>query len=375
MGTERKGIFEILIGVLLLGALGGIGALLWSKNSEVNFVIEGIPPVTIYNHMGNNAYIVNDLSAAIVSVMQYYGEDLSVNDYKEINSLFFDPKDAGKPHDLGEMRAYFEGRGYTTRIEVPQSIDDFKKYLNPQTKTPVIFSHWMEVGQNPSVAFKPFGILIGILDREQSVIVHDYYFGYSKKLSYREFGGLGAFPAQVLVVEPKKTNFVPPLLDSGYVRTPSMDRVEPVINKITLARVANHDKLPAVAFQYYREAAESPDFESLVPPYYQVVGLSGLANGYRRIEKNLGRALQIAKESEALNHDLDEPFGDFWPGFEDRTNNIINRYSGPYYTLGLIYEAQKDYDAALASYKKAVEIFADSPAKQAMNKLKVRLAK
>ena len=373
MITERKRAFEILVGVLFLGALCGGGIWLWLKDKEANFVIEGVPPVTIYNHTGINAYIVNDLSAAMVSVMRYYGDPLSVTDFKEINSLFFDPENAGETYRLGQMKTAFEERGYTARIEVARSIDDFKKYLNPQTKTPVIFSHWMEADQNSSVEFKPFGILIGISDNEQTVTVHDYYFGYSKKISYREFGKLGAFPAQILIVESKDSNFIPPPLDSDYTRTPSMDKVEPIINKITLARVASHAKLPAIAFQYYKDAVGSTDFESLVPPYYRVVALSGLGNGYRVVDKNLQRASTLGKLSRDLAHDLEKPFGDFWPGFEDKTNTIIIEYSGPYYTLGLIFEAQKDYSAALESYAKAVAIYASSPAKQAMNKLKTKL--
>ncbi|MBI5456761.1 tetratricopeptide repeat protein [Candidatus Kaiserbacteria bacterium] len=335
---------------------------------EVNLVIEGVRPISIYNHTGDNAYIVNDLSAAVISVLEYYGANLSQSNLKKINGRFWDDSNPSALHQLEDVKLLTEELGYSATIEVAESIADFKKYFSG-IPTPVIFSHFIEIDQNPEIQFKPMGVLIGMLDSEQSVIIHDYYFGYNKKLSYWQFARLGAYPAQVLVIKPKIPRVGAPDASEEYVRTESMDKAEPIINKITLGRVAQAQQKYRIAASYYSAALKHPD-RDIVPPYYKVVALNGGVGSYIRLDGDYDSAYELAKLGEEFNQNLDEPYGDYWPGFVDGTNLITDQFAGIYYWLGRIYEHKGDVAQAKANYEHALEIYPYGPSIDALERIK-----
>lgn len=346
--TAQKKLLLISISFLIIAAAGA-----WWFFQKEDYVISDVPFITIYNHTGKNAYLVTSMAAALVSVLEYHGTEFSNAEYQKINEAFFDPEDLGKLYGLDVLKNYAEKLGYATTIGTVESLSDLKKYINPTTNTPLIIGHLLEDTQNPLVRQAPFGVLIGVLEKEDAVILHDYYWGYNKKINWEEFKKMAS--TEYLVIQPKDQTIEHkkiPYLE----RTASMDTVQPLIDKITLGRVAMTQQQRKIALDYFVAVTKDKNFAS-VPPYYKLVAYNGVAWGNLMVKKDLDNALRFALRAKELNHDLDKPFGDYWPGFEDRTNTIINEYSGSYSVLGRIYEARKELALAKEAYQKAIDIW------------------
>ena len=360
-----------IISILLLVVVG-VGTF-WVFNKGVfipkeNFVISDVPFITIYNHTGKNAYLVTSPAAALVTVLEYYGANFSDADYRNINNKFFDPEDMGMLYVRDDIKNYAEQLGYDTKVEVTGSLSDLKKYINPTSKTPIIIGHLLDNNQNPLIKQSPVGVLIGVLEKENAIVIHDYYWGYNKKIGWEDFKKMAS--SRYLVIQPKNHNNVDRKKVVYLERTTSMDMAEPLINKITLGRVAIAQQQRRIALDYFKEATTDKNFKENVPPYYKVAAYSGIATGQLMVVKNLDRALEFALMAKTLNHDLNKPFGDYWPGFEDRTNSIINEYSGSYFVLGMIYEAKKELGLAREAYQKAISVWPDHVlARDALEKL------
>ena len=185
---------------MLLFVVVGIG--MWWFFRKVDFVISNVPYITIYNHTGDNAYIVTSPGAVLTSILEYYGATLSVADYQKMNVQFFNSEDPAMMYTQDDIVTYAKQLGYEASFETFSSLKDLKKYINPKTKVPLIFSHSLIIGQNPLVRQAPKGVLIGVLEKENAVVVHDYYWGYNKKVDWADFQKMAGL--SYLVIHPKK---------------------------------------------------------------------------------------------------------------------------------------------------------------------------
>lgn len=352
-GSLQKKVPAIFV---LLFVVVGIG--MWWFFRKVDFVISNVPYITIYNHTGDNAHIVTSPGAVLASVLEYYGVTLSVADYQKMNVQFFNSENPATMYTQDDIMTYAKQLGYEASFETFSSLKDLKRYINPKTKVPLIFSHSLIIGQNHLVRQTPKGVLIGVLEKENAVVVHDYYWGYNKKVDWADFQKMAGL--SYLIIRPKSSDVLGNKKISYPERTASMDKAAPIIDKITLGRVALLQQQRKAAFGYFREAVNDKDFLENVPPYYKVVAYSGLAYGELASRQDINTALKIALIAEDLNHDLDKPFGDYWPGFEDRTNTVTNEYSGSYFVLGQVYEAKKEFGLAKEAYQKALSIWGDN---------------
>lgn len=328
---------------------------------KVDFVINNVPPITIYNHIGDNSYILTSGAAALASVVKYYDATISAEELEKINSEFFPSNKSAYEYDLSDIGNIARKFGYDARIEQISTISDLKKYINQDSKTPLIFPHLLRVGQPRNLGFEPFGVLIGIIESEKVVVAHDFIWGYNKKISYDDFDKLMTSSTRLfLIITPKNGADVQLVATSTtpLQRTASMDKSEFLIIKITVARIANNFGgfgNSKAAYGLLKAVVKHEDFES-VPPYYKAVAYSELAKDYVRVDKDYDNALKYANLGIEVDHDLDQPFSDFWPGFTTGQNNIPNRYGGSHAALGEVYMFKKQYDQAIKAYEKAIEI-------------------
>ena len=179
--TSQKKLIVALLSLLVIGS----AYVWWSNIHREDYIISDVPFFTIYNHTGEHAYIVTSQGAAVASLLEYFGESLSVEDYKKINSVFFEKNDIYKLFGIEEVKQYIDGLGYETRIERPTTLREVKELV--MRGTPVVFSHRLTTDQDPSVRQSPQGLIIGVLEREDALIVHDYYWGYNKKIKWEDF--------------------------------------------------------------------------------------------------------------------------------------------------------------------------------------------
>ncbi len=329
----------------------------------VNYIIQGVPPVTIYNHTGTNAYLVTDAAAATKSVLEFYGEKLTPEDVTSINNLIFDAESPGKLYDPNDIISVIKTTGFETEQIKLRTVDDMARFISEGGKMPLIFPNLLTTNQPSEIKFYPFSVLIGILEDKKEFVVHNYYLGYNKHIPFSDFEKLWAYlPPEsryiYLVIKPKSEEYRHKTYEAYPERTDAMSRAEPIINKITLARVAALLKLPDLQYSLSDAAISDPDFDKYIPPYYKIVAYAHLAVKYLfSLPLDIKKAENLTSKAEALNSNLDGPFSDYWPGFIDMTNKIQNITDAPFFLRGVLYRMEGDYDKAIASFNKALGVW------------------
>lgn len=360
---SKKKILEAAGLFLAAVVVGWIAYSFFSMKDYPNYRIDGVAPVTIYNHTGTNAYINNDLAASLLMVLRYYGEDFSENDLSILNSRFFDQLNVGALYPLDFVRQYAQELGYEAEWITLTDIESIQKYIHQNGQIPLIFEHQLVAGQ--TVLFTPAAVLIGVSEEDGLVTVHDYYWGYEKTLPFQDLNALRnpERRGRYLAIKPKPTAAILKSNTGTWTRTPSMDIAEPIINTLTLARVALASQKFEDALRYAESALTNPNFETHVPPYYKIVAynIAGSMHMYDPnfdfSNKDIALVENLTSKSEALNKDLDKPFGDFWPGFVDMGNDVLGVLDSPYYMRGILHIAEGNYAEAVASFDQALAVW------------------
>lgn len=327
----------------------------WS-NRPVSYAISSFEPITVYNHTGNNGYINNPQPAVIVSVLAYYGETFTEDQLKKINDDFFDPT-AEEEYTSTVMQAYVREKfGYEAeRISVNPAI--LKEHI-VERKIPVMT--FMPMPGHPG-DFPVYGLflIVGINEKNKTLTYHDFYGGYGQTISFDEYRSKNRNLS--LVIYPKNADYQykPPAAARFLQPSDTMKKAVPLINNITFTQFAfNEDNKTGgykTFFPLALETIEHPDF-ALVPPYYKVKAYAYAALGYWR-DKKYKKAENMNAAAQILNKDLDKPFSDYWPGFEDRTNLEAGVHPTPYYIDGLILNRKKMYPEAIQSLQRSLQIW------------------
>ena len=345
---NRLLVIAAIVAVIFLGIF-----LLLDARKTV-YSIGTIDPITMYDHVGEDAYYYDSKPAAVASVLKYYGESLSPEQAQQLNNIFFDGSKQ-KIINLGVIRDYVkESFGYDSEYIPVFKIEDFTKYVYEQ-KIPLLAFLTLEKDQPESLKFLTAKVAIGINEKNKTIIFDSYYEGAGQEMSFDEFFKRNNH--YLIAIIPKNENYKQNLATRRtFPQATDVEKVWPVISNIISARVAwQQDK--EMSFQYVDQAIKNPDFETL-PPVLKVQAHIYAARWYL-YKKEYESAQTAVNEAIRLNHDLEKPHGNYWAGWENRPDygTAFTSTPQPYSLDGRIKEAEKKYPEAIVSYKKALEIW------------------
>ena len=373
---QGKKKYVVILGLLVLVFIVATFILYFFLNLKpVDYVISSVPHATIYNHVNNDVeYFTTGISASIYSVMKYYGEEFTEEDLDLIQRIFYNPEDASIRYGLRGLENAADAFGYDYEwIELTP--EELRTYINDHKRQPLIFAHNLLPDQPLEVDFSVVGVLIGVLESQGEVVMHDFYYGPNKTMTFQEYrqlrlngrniryteNGEPEFVDRYFLLHPKNTEYLENETLVYPDRTENMEIAEPLINKVALSiavgRGAAFDGYQEVQFSLLRDVINDPNFESHLPPYWKTIALSTAGVYYAVHEENLEMAEQLVAQSEALNGTLDEPWSDFWPGFDAKVYQVNGEIDGPYYARGVLQGYAGEYEESIVSYNKALDVY------------------
>jgi tetratricopeptide (TPR) repeat protein len=381
MATEMEGsriimrtYYAYLAAILaVIAALSGAYYFYYSGSSErkVSYAIDSFEPITIYNHVGDNGYINNSTPASFVAVLRYYGERFTGEQLAKINDDFYDISDRTRIRTTAEVQEYINDEfGYQSeKISVPD-MATLKKYIY-EMQIPVL--SWLPMPNQPiEQIHTTIYTIVGFNERTGMLTYHDYYGGYGQEISFDDYYRLNTHIS--LVISPKNDEYKNNASQEKYLTpTENMRKAVPLVNQMTFAHFFINKK-DRRYFDIANEVIQNPDF-SLVPPYYKTLAYSYSANGYIVRERDIEKAKEMVEKAHEENLDLDKPFNDFWPGFDDWSNPIAGKLDGPYFMSGLIYESEGKYKDAIESLNEALAVWPyGQPAINVLDRVKKKMA-
>ncbi len=368
---KSKNKLVYLIGVIIL--ILGTSMLSWHLLAQpaiqkpMDFVILGVPYIGVHNHTGRLSHIRGGTASAVASILEYWSP--RGNDMRRIQERFrlefrFDNLITKK-----EIEDIIRGHrgGYTSKI-VQLEINELKKYINPELKTPLFLFLPLYKNQPLEVNYFSAMVLIGIKESEEKLIFHNTWLGNNYEITFEEFNKLQKrlkpeMRNSYLVIQPKNLKEkleeislreLIPYPDRTQVMLEAEDMIKNFVIGDTARRFGAYD----IALNYFLKVVNNPKFDSWLPPYFKVMTLTRMAENYLSLMET-ENALYYVNKAISLNYDLHKPFKD-WPGFEVRTNwpniHIIDRISGPYRVLGDIYKELKEFEKAEKAYQNALNI-------------------
>ncbi len=346
------------------------------KNTvPVSYVVPNVPYFGVFNHVGTEAggsgYIGGDFCASMLSVLEYwnpgkndFGSTCSTLNknisghlgFKAINSI-------GLAGDLSDM-------GFNAqKIKLP--VSDLKKYINSETKTPLVLLLPISSDQPDSIVFYPAATLIGINEKDQKLTMHNFWLGNNYEISFDEFNKLESKLPQdsqntYIVIQPKnleeKLKEISMRKIAAYPeRTSIMQQGGQMFKDYTIGSAGAYAAgLWPQALEYISKVENSPNFNEFFPPYYKTMLYYQKAN-MLFLKNDLDGALVYANKAVAEDHDLDKPFKD-WIGFEIAYVRPDQKGTAPepYIVLGDILDKKGDLSGALQAYKKASSLLINS---------------
>lgn len=360
--TNKK--IVIPIAVLLILVLGIAGYFIWHKAGfqKTDYVIPGVPYSGIYNHKGNLAEINPIVPAPVLSIAEYWNPGKV--DSGKFNDFFRAQK--GTITNAQRIKQFFdEIGGYDAKAEHLE-IRDLKKYINPETRTPLLLFLPVSSDQPAEVTFYPATLLIGIKETEGKLVFHDYWLGNNYEMTFDEFNKRWKkmrpdMRNLYLAIQPSnlkdKLKEIQGKASSSYPgRTLTMQKTEQIFKDFSTAIAANWVNSDAIAKQYFLKTQNNPNFEEFFPPIFKVLLWGDLGFAYAK-EGDFDNALNYANKAIEADHDMDSPSGD-WQGYEHPGKNpeFAGVISDPYRNLGNIYWRQGNLQKAQENYQKAIEI-------------------
>jgi tetratricopeptide (TPR) repeat protein len=338
-----------------------------SVGDKVNYVIPNIPYVGIYNHTGENGLLIQGSTSVMAMVLEYWNP--GETDFGQLNRLVKQSIDVNNRDSITmqDVRLIINQVGnFDARIDHIE-INDLKKYINPDVKTPLFLFLPISNTDSAGVPYSPATLVIGIKENENKIIVHDYWLGNNLEITYDDFNNRMArinpsLRNKYLVVQP--VDLKPALADvekrslTTYPnKTQVMSQISPMMSDYLRGYEALMERKYDETIKYYSKIERDQKFENFFPPYLKVLLYVQTGDSFLG-KKEFDEALAYQKKAEELNHDLDKSFLD-WPGYEMRSNEP-GKYGQSMQSkrlLGDIYFAQEKYAEAKKAYLDALEIF------------------
>jgi tetratricopeptide (TPR) repeat protein len=370
----------IFIAIALLVVIGGY---VFFKSTVgikgTDYVIPNVPYVGIYNHLEKYKFIQSDLDAAAVSVIEYWKP--SEDDSAAVKSILSRVEDKPLLQEKDQSQERFDNKkqesnlqnfflglkgNYEAKIESMQ-LTDLKKYLNSNTRTPLVIYFPIDETQPQGTTYYPFRVLIGIKESERKLVFHDYWLGNNYEMDFDKFNKMQEKMRpdernNYLVIQPVNLSEALKVVSSKNqekysARTVVMSKSEKMFKDYSIGLGASLDNQNDLSESFFLKVSNNSDFEEYFPPVYKMRTYMHLADLYLA-KGEIDTALDLANRSLAMNHDLNKPDKD-WPGFDfgyRKSGNYNNQGTGPYHVLGEIYKEKGDCQKARDNFNKILEL-------------------
>jgi len=325
-----------------------------SSRSEavgVDYVIPGVPAVHIYSEVLSNTPIRTIDAAVLYMVLKYWGlTDEEINIEKLASE--FPPSKSSVSNE--EILNYIKKLGYEydVKVEKISTIQDLKKYINSNTRTPLIFSSARDI---KNLSNRVRRVLIGILETKKKVVVHDFHRGNNYEIPFDEFKILqeGASPDYesaylYLVIQPPKKDGVilndQPIEQKPPERTALMES-DALAEIFTDIGIGLETSDPQTKASLIKNAVDHPQYSELMAKHWQVYHWSQLARALIELEE-YDSAKEAIDAAFSLNHDLDKPEPG-WPSYPTKELHSPWAALKEYYTALAFIETDPIKKAAL----------------------------
>jgi hypothetical protein len=345
----RKKRIIIAIGLILLIVAS---ILTWrfffNRPDKVNYLIQGVPYHGIYNLFFRGAD--STAISSIISVLGYWGDTrFTLNEIK----MKFPPGEQVKSEGLEN---FFKESGYETyrwsSSEADGEIDIIKRYINSQKKVPVIVLQRRSL--NETFVNSGFRVVIGILEKDKKIIVHDHDFGNNYEILFHDFEEMSAPNARAILAawpsEKIKNQIKGPDYSAPYPeRLEAMDELGEAMVTKAVSAIDNYRKGEMEdALKLYSEFIGDSSFVQF-PLAFKLWWLSVFAGINVEANKPEEAIKIITEQVLPFNKRINEaPAGWFVPP-EDRLFY-------PYIILSKAYLKKDQKDMAVSNYNEAREI-------------------
>jgi len=349
----------IFIVFLILAGFGWYFFYYQSKAPATNYLIPGVPYYGFYNHFFDSGN--STLVTSIADILGYWGDTrFSISDL--LNK--FPPSEG--PHTTSQIQKFFENNSYesyrwSSDGSEEQMINRIKEFVNPEKKIPVMVVQ--KRSSDPARVSVGLRVAIGIFDKEEKIIFHDYDFGNNYEISYKDFEGRFRPTAQaILAVWPSddlKAKLAGPNYNSQYPqRLEAMDNLGELLIKRSDAAVFGQEGKYEQALQLYEEFLNDSKI-SYLPIAHQVEFYSRLANLFLLLNKPDEAIRVITEQALPLNNNLNQTVDGWTEQVElfKGNNHTENKFARPYYVLGQAYLMKGDKALAEKNFKETLKIY------------------
>lgn len=327
---------------------------------DSGYTIPNVPYFGIYNHRKElsripSGYLKNTSCDSVLAILEYWNPGQN-NFLTVCDSL---KKKSGK----NEFIRVFEENNLSAKA-VSLSLSDLKKYINPELRTPLILFLPISDEQPASIAFTPVAIMIGIDEKSQKLIFHNYWLGNNYEMTFDEFNRLENelqpnrrnkyIVAQPKNLDEKLKEVSQRKMEAYPARTETMKQGEQMFKDYAIGSSGAYGAgLWPQALEYMSKVENSLNFDKFFPPYFKVMLYYQKSRMYF-LKNDFDNALAYAEKAVAMDYDLDKSFND-WNGYE--TNYVRPDRRGivpePFVALGDVLDKKGDLKGALEAYKKA----------------------
>jgi len=350
------------IGVIVLIVLiVGVSAFFYSYfyQSQVNYLIPGVPYYGFYNHFfGANSTLIT----SVASLLGYWG-DTRFSSF-DLMGYFYKDRKISDAITTQEIADFFKLNGYNVERWISEKpgneISEIKKFVNQDKKIPVIV--YQKRSLAPDNQQSAFRVVIGLSDRDKKVTVHDYAFGNNFQISYDDFNRMFLLNARAFLsvwpTDDLRKKIKGPNYDTAYSgRMAAMDEMGDYLarqNEINFYFLSGDY---AKALEIQQKFIGDEKFNSL-PPAYRVYFNTFLAKIFLGLNQPAKAIEIIIDKVLPLNFNLDEPFDGWTEQISYFKDNNYSRASlaYPYYALGLAYTAEGDKTLAKKNFEEVLRI-------------------
>jgi len=373
MGKQTKIAIIVLGALILIG--GGLFYYHYYYQPPVNYLIPGVPYYGFYNHFFDAD---SSVITSVADILDYWGDERF--NLTDLMGLFT----KSGIFTSGNLQNFFKENGYETyrwtSTQEGGELSQIKKFVNDNKKTPVL------VYQNRSVdsrrIAKGFRVVIGVLDRDKKIVVHDHDFGNNYEISYENFQKmfqvdtraiLAVWPSNDLIRDIKGPDF-----NKTYSnRLTAMDKVGELLIKGADSLIFYDKGDYERSVHLHRELVEDPGF-SYFPPAHRIIMLGFLVNSQLRLSSTTPTVIDevikfINAEMLPLNNNLSASYDGWTEQVEFFKNHgySVDKFAQPYYFLGKAYLYKEEKTLAKRNFEEALKIYPNhKPSQDALEELK-----
>jgi len=382
-GLKNKKLVLLSIGILIAAFAFLIGGAYYYFSYSFAYTIPGIPYFGIYD-IPSHEHMYGDVAAIIYEVTAYWhnlDNSLPAFGYVELDKQFPGYRESG--WSFKDLENFFKEQGYITEYHHISSLKDFKKFINPRQRTPLIIYQILEEGTRFTENFKPFRLIMGISFLEKKLMVYDFYLGANYEMSFDRFKYLWSWdeskadkdPRGFLAVYPQNykelINKAEQINLNPAKRTNEMQLTAPLIIRYFQAKTVdipyNYTANPSEVFstpqgeviiQKWESLANDSNF-GLLMPFFRSFVYNGLSRDYL-IKGDLQKAKETGEKAVTISKELKSDINCGWlPGGK---GNIIAYI---WKQLADVYLEVNDREKAISAYREALKI---EPANEILNK-------